>query len=95
MMFQIFFFKQKKSESDFKLGTPPAEPAKQKKTSSSCKFIEVTHLRKSGHGCGSGVIISLLKLVFSKIPDLVHRRTMAPVAQEIAARWRYRFLAPI
>ena len=54
------------------------KPAKQKKNSS-CKFIEVTNLRRSGRGCGSRVIIISLKLVFFKIPDLVHRCTLAPV----------------
>ena len=38
--------------------------------------------RKSGRGRGSGVIIFLLKLFFFNIPDLVHRRTAAPVAAE-------------
>ena len=55
----------------------PGRP--QKKISSYWKFIEVTHSRKSGSGCGSGVIIILLKLFFFKFPDLVHGPTAAPV----------------
>ena len=41
---------------------------------------EVTHSRRSGRGHGRCVIIILLKLFFFKNPDLVHRRTSAPVA---------------
>ena len=64
----------------FSIGDAPAKPAKQKKTSSPWKIIEVTQARKSGRDRGNGVIIILLKLFFFKIPDLVHRRTSAPVA---------------
>ena len=52
-----------------------------KKNSSSWKIIEVTHSRRSGRGHRSGVIIILLILFFFfKIPYLVHRRILAPVA---------------
>ena len=61
---------------------PPAKLAKQKKTSSFWRLIEVTHSRKSDRICGSGVIIILLKLFFFKILDLYHRRTTMPVAAE-------------
>ena len=60
---------------------PLAKPAKQKK-SRYWKFIEVTHLQKSGRVRNSGVIIILLKLCFFKIPDLFHRHTMEPAAAE-------------
>ena len=75
-----FIKKKKKSESDFHLGTPPRQARQAKKTSSSGKFIEVTHSRRSGRGRGSCIIIILLKLFFFKISDLVHKRTSAPVA---------------
>ena len=74
----------------FSHGEPPAKPAKQEKTSSSWKIIEVTHSRRSGRGRGSGVIIILLKLFSSKFLILftdVPRRRSPP---EIAARWRNR-----
>ena len=71
------FFENKKKWSEIFNGVPPA---KQKKTSSPWKIIEVTHSRKSGRGRESGVIIILLKIFVFKIPDLVHRRTLAPAA---------------
>ena len=43
------------------------------------------HSRRSGRGGRRGVIFILLKLVFFKIPDLIHRRTSVPVAAGI---WR-------
>ena len=46
------------------------------------KFIEVTHSQNSGRGRGIGVINILLKLFFFKLPDLVHRRTTAPIADK-------------
>ena len=74
MLFKNFlFFLTKKNEPDFQLGTPPPSPQ------SSWKFIEVTHSQRSGRGRESGVIIILLKPFFFKIPDLVHRRTLAQV----------------
>ena len=72
-------FKQKKSEWDFQFGTP-RQARQAERTNSPWKIIEVTHLRKSGRGRGIGVINILLKHFFFKIPDLVHRRTLAPVA---------------
>ena len=61
----------------------PARQARQKiETSSYWKFIEVTHSWNSGHGRGIGLINILLKLFFFEIPDLVHRRTAAPIAAE-------------
>ena len=77
-LIQHTFKINKISETDFQLWTSPPS----KKMSSYWKFIEVTHSRKSGRSRGSGVIIILLKLFFLKIPDLVHRRTAAPVAAE-------------
>ena len=83
------FLKTRKSGSDFLLGTIlPSPPSKKK--NSPWKIIDVSHSRKSGRGRRRGVIIILLKPFFFKIPDLVHRRTSAPVVPEMAARWRYR-----
>ena len=77
--------KQKNRTQIFNYG--PARQARQKiKMSSYWKFIEVTHLRNSGRGRGIGVINILLKLFFFELPDLVHRRTAAPVAAE-NRRW--------
>ena len=73
------FWNQKNWSEIFYWG-PTRQSRQAKKKSSSWKIIEVTHLRRYDHGGGSGVIIILLKLVFFKIPDLVHRRTSAPVA---------------
>ena len=65
-----FFLKTTKVEIRFSIGDPPAKPAKQKKkTSSSWKFIEVTHSRRSGRGRGSGVII-ILKKYTTWLPSL-------------------------
>ena len=59
------FFKTNTSDCNLQLWTEtPQTPCK--KAISYWKFIEVTHLRKSGRGHGSGVIIILLKLVFSQ-----------------------------
>ena len=85
--FLVFVFVEKISSNTLGLdatsscwsqGPPPSPPSK--KTSSSWKFIEVTHSRKSGCGRVSGVINILIKLFFFKIPDLVHKRTAVPVA---------------
>ena len=74
----------------FSIGDPPAKPAKQKKTSSPWKIIEITHSQNSGRGSRSGVIIILHKLFSSNFlilsPDVPWRRS----PPEIAARWRYR-----
>ena len=81
MMFQKKrFFKNNTIRVRFSIVDIPATPAKQKKTSSPWKIIEIPHLRKSGRGRWSVVIVILLKLFFFKIHDLVHRRTSAPVA---------------
>ena len=79
MMFKKkrFVENKNKSQSEIFNWGPPCQA---KKTSRSLKIIEVTHLRRSGRGRGSGVIIILLKLFFFKIPDLVHMCTSAPVA---------------
>ena len=45
--------------SDFQLRTPPPSPPGKKKELALEKVIEVTHLRKSGRGRGSGLIIIL------------------------------------
>ena len=59
---------------------PPRQARQAKKTSSPWKIIKVTHSRKVGLGCGSGVIIVWLKLFFFNFSDLVHSCTRAPVA---------------
>ena len=90
MMFQWkkISWKLKYESQMFNYGLPPPSPPSKKKPSGYWKFIEVTHLQRSSRVCGSGVIIILLKLFFFKIPDLVHRRTPAPVAAK--NRWSYR-----
>ena len=58
-------WKQKKIRVRFSIGDPPAKPAKQKKTSSYWKIIEVTHSQRFGRGRRRGVIIILLELFSS------------------------------
>ena len=72
--------KTKKNLSEIFNWEPPRQARQAKKTSISWKIIDITHSRKSGSGCGSGVIIIFLKLFFFKFPDFVHRCTLAPVA---------------
>ena len=87
---KLICWKPKKMAWDFHLGTPHRQAHQAKKTRSSWKIIEVTHLRKSGYGRGSGVIIIWFKKKSSKFLILstdVPRRRSAP---EFAARWRYR-----
>ena len=73
------FFENKKIRLRLSIVDFPAKPAKQKKTSSSWKIIEVTHSRRSGRGCRMGVLIFWKKKPFFKIPDLAHRPTLAPI----------------
>ena len=80
MFWKKKILENKKIEVRFSNVDAPAKPTKQKKTSSPWKIIEVTHSWKSGRSSRSGVIIIILKLFFFKIPDLVHRHTLAPVA---------------
>ena len=83
MMFkQKDFLKTKKIKVRLFDWGPPCQARQAKKTNSSWKIIEVTHLRRPCRGRGRGVVIILLKLFFFKIPDLVHWRTLAPVAPE-------------
>ena len=60
------FWKQKIESQIFNWG-PPRQAHQAKKTSSSWKIIEVTHLWKSGRSRGRGVIIIFLKLFFLQI----------------------------
>ena len=87
MLKKKFWWKPKKSDSNFQSWKETPGTPREKKTSSYWKFIEVTHSRKSGRGCRSGLIIILLKLFLFKIPDLGPWRRSPP---KIAARWRYR-----
>ena len=58
MMFKNFsFLKTKKNRVRFSIGGFPPKPAKQKKTSSPWKIVEVTHLQRSGRIRGTGVLI--------------------------------------
>ena len=92
MVFQKKRFSlNKKIRVRFLIGDFPAKPAKQKKTSSPWKIIEVTHSRRSGRGRGTGVLIFWKKYIFFfKFliwPTGPPRRGSSP---KIAARWRYR-----
>ena len=58
------FFENKKIRVRFSIVDFPAKPAKQKKTNSSYKIIEVTHFRRSGRGHRMGVLICKQKYFF-------------------------------
>ena len=83
MMFQKKrFFENKKIRVRFSIVARQA-----KKTSSFWKIIEVTHLRSSGRGRGTGVLIFWKKyFFFFKIPDLALRPTSAPIVAD-NRRW--------